>query len=81
MLILDKRKAVEHVMALITTTSDALAEVAVDASAGESPRSHARTYQRVAAYERRTIAPSPAPVRRAERRRRRFTQGAESAPA
>jgi hypothetical protein len=80
MLILDKRKAVEHVMALITTASDASAEVAADASADDAPKVHVRTYQRVAAYERRAAA-APVPVRRAERRRRRFAQGAESAPA
>lgn len=65
MLILDKRKAVELVMAL-TGSSDGLLP-----AAGQ-PRPHARTYHRIATYERRpqAVIASPA-TRRAERRKRR----------
>jgi hypothetical protein len=65
MLILDKQKAVARVVAL---TSGA-AEAASDAPA---VRAHARTYQRIATYERRAHG-AATPLRRSiERRRRRM---------
>lgn len=68
MLILDKRKAVERVMALMA------AAPAADAGE-ETPQPHVRTYHRVAIYERRHPAPPLTPARRAERRRRRGDAG------
>jgi hypothetical protein len=66
MLILDKQKAVERVVALIAGESEA-------ASEGIPPQTHARTYQRIATFERRPYVP-PAPMirRGVERRRRRM---------
>ena len=73
MLILDKQKAVERVVAL---TSGA-AEAAIEPPA--APR-HARTYQRIATYERRPHV-LPASLRRAtERGRRRMPLAVESSP-
>jgi hypothetical protein len=70
MLILDKQKAVERVVALTAGES----EVASDPPA-VAP--HARTYQRIATYERRAH-PAVTPSHRAtERRRRRMRPAAE----
>lgn len=74
MLILDKQRAVERVVALtagvIETPSDAPAV-----------HTHARTYQRIATYERRARV-APAPLRRGvERRRRRMRLLADPSPA
>lgn len=63
MLILDKQKAVARVVALTAGEPHVEAEeTAVHA--------HARTYQRIATYERRAAATLP--LRRLERRRRRM---------
>ena len=64
MLILDKQKAVERVMALT------LREPAV-APEAQPVRAHVRTDHRVATYERRLV-PVDAVPRRGERRRRRM---------
>jgi len=64
MLILDKQKAVERVMALTLRTP-------VVAPEAQPTRLHARTYHRVATYERRFVVADAAP-RRGERRRRRM---------
>ncbi len=73
MLILDKQRAVEHVMALTSTAQPANPEE-------QSERAHARTYHRVAIYERRP-ASSGVPARRAERRRRRMRLFGGASPA
>ena len=77
MLILDKQKAVERIVAL---TSEL-----VVAEPEQSPhvRAHSRGTQRLATYERRPAATEPAPVpeSRGERRRRRLAQTGEAAPA
>lgn len=73
MLILDKQKAVERVMALTSEVT----EVAPDAS---SVRARVRTYQRIATFERRARA--AAPQRRSiERRRRRMRLIGDPSPA
>ncbi len=64
MLILDKQKAVEHVMALTLRTPAVAPEA-------QPARLHARTYHRVATYERRSVVADAVP-RRGERRRRRM---------
>jgi len=74
MLILDKQKAVERMVAL--TTGGAAAEPEQSAV-----RVRGRSYQRVATYERRPAAAAPAPHGRSERRRRRSAQTGEPAPA
>ena len=66
MLILDKQRAVERVVALIVGEPQIEPdEIVVHA--------HARTYQRIATYERRPyVAPTPMMRRSVERRRRRM---------
>ena len=64
MLILDKQKAIERVVALAAGLVDANPEA-------RPARPHARTYHRVATYERRPQAEAVT-LRRAERRRRRI---------
>ena len=74
MLILDKQKAVERMVALTTGSTEAEPE--------QPPvRARGRGYQRVATYERRPAATVPAPHIRGERRRRRLQQSGEPAPA
>ena len=66
MLILDKQRAVERVVALIAGEPQFEAEETV-------VHAHARTYQRIATYERRPyVAPGPMTRRIVERRRRRM---------
>lgn len=72
MLILDKQKAVERVMAL-TQREPAVAPEA------QPERAHVRTYHRVATYERRFAAIDAAP-RRVDRRRRRMRLVIASSP-
>jgi hypothetical protein len=77
MLILDKQKAVERVMAL--TSGE------MEPAPGDGPReasaARVRTYQRIATFERRARA-TPAPLRRSiERRRRRMRLIGGPAPA
>jgi hypothetical protein len=67
MLILDKQKAVERVMALTLGGTDSAPMH--DPSQALSVHSHARTYHRVATYDRTAV---PVPLRRADRRRRRM---------
>ena len=68
MLILDKQKAVERMVALMTGEPDSAPAFGLE----EAPamHSHARTYQRIASYERRAAA--AVPLRKMERRRRRM---------
>ena len=73
MLILDKQKAVERVMAL----TGGVIEVAPESGAVIP---HARTHQRIATYERRVHA-VPASPRRVAERRRRAGQASEQSPA
>ncbi len=68
MLILDKQKAVERMVALSSGEDAAGADQADDEPAAVHAR--ARTYQRIATYERRAAATLP--LRRLERRRRRM---------
>jgi hypothetical protein len=74
MLILDKQKAVERMVALTTGST---------AAEPEQPpvRARGRAHQRVATYERRPAATVPATRSRGERRRRRLEQAGEPAPA
>ncbi len=65
MLILDKQRAVERVVALTAGATETLA----DAPAAHT---HARTYQRIATYERRAHVMLPPLRRGVERRRRRM---------
>lgn len=74
MLILDKQKAVERVVAL----TSAAAEPPPEAPAVHT---HARTYQRIATYERRAHIGVPAARRVIERRRRRMRLLAGPSPA
>ncbi len=78
MLILDKQKAVERVMALTSGVTEATHVYGPrEASA---VRAHVRTYQRIAAFERR--AQAAAPLRRSiERRRRRRRLIGDPSPA
>ena len=74
MLILDKQKAIERVVAL---TAGLVNGVSPEV---EQPRPHARTYQRIATYERRPMAvPIVMGRRSAERRRIRYRTNIESA--
>jgi hypothetical protein len=73
MLILDKQKAVERVMALTSGVTEATPEPS-------AVRAHVRTYQRIATFERR--AQAAAPLRRSiERRRRRRRLIGDPSPA
>ena len=79
MLILDKQKAVERVMALMTTAS---------ATADPEPpvtRSRRRTAQRIATYERRaapeTVAPPAVEAKPMAQKRRRVRPSVGPAPA
>jgi hypothetical protein len=73
MLILDKQRAVERVVALMSGAE----EVAIEPPA---LLPHTRTYQRIATYERRAHA-LPLPLRRAaERKRRRMRLADEPFP-
>ena len=75
MLILDKQKAVERVVALTAGEPQVEAEEAV-------VHAHARTYQRIATYERRPYAaPTPMMRRSIERRRRRMRLVVSVSPA
>jgi hypothetical protein len=67
MLILDKQKAVEHIVALTAGVAETPAE-----QAEQSPRPRARTYHRIAVYERRPPAELLRERRGIERRRRRM---------
>jgi hypothetical protein len=74
MLILDKQRAVERVVALTAGVMEAPADA-------PAVHTHARTYQRIATYERRAHV-TPAPLRRGvERRRRRMRLLAGPSPA
>ena len=74
MLILDKQRAVERVVALTAGAP----ELPIEPSAFAP---HVRTYQRIATYERRAQV-APAPLRRLiERRRRRMRLIAEASLA
>ena len=76
MLILDKQRAVERVVALMSGATEAAPEApAVHAHA------HARTYQRIASYERRAHVGVPPARRVIERRRRRMRLLAGPSPA
>jgi hypothetical protein len=76
MLILDKQKAVERIVALTSVLVAAEPEQS-------SVRERGRGSRRLATYERRPAATEPAPVPegRSERRRRRLAQAGEVAPA
>ena len=76
MLILDKQKAVERVMALTLGDTDS----APLSHLNEAPavHAHARTYHRVATYDRTAV---PVPLRRADRRRRRMRPLERPSPA
>lgn len=69
MLILDKQKAVERVVALTSGAAEAVVEP-------PAASSHTRTYQRVATYERRAQVLAT-PLGR-ERRRRPMRRAADS---
>ena len=77
MLILDKQKAVERMVALTSAST---------AAEPEQPpvRARARSPQRIATYERRpaaaAAAAAPAAAAPGERRRRRLAQASEPAP-
>ena len=77
MLILNKQKAVERIVAL---TSEI---VAAEPEQSPPARARSRGTQRLATYERRLAAtePAPMPEGRGERRRRRLAQTGEVAPA
>lgn len=70
MLILDKQRAVERIVAL--TSAAGLTSAAIEQPA------HARTYQRIATFDRRASAVSAR--RGIERRRRRTRALAEPSP-
>lgn len=74
MLILDKQKAVERVVALTSGVTEAIPEA-------PAVHAHARTYQRIATYERRPHVGVPAARRVIERRRRRMRLLAGPSPA
>ena len=78
MLILDKQKAVERVMALTSGVTEATH--AYGPREPSAVRAHVRTYQRIATFERR--AQAAAPLRRGiERRRRRRRLIGDPSPA
>jgi hypothetical protein len=68
MLILDKQKAVERMVAL--SSGEDVAGWNQPDDEPSSAHRHARTYQRIATYERRAAATLP--LRRLERRKRRL---------
>ena len=74
MLILDKQRAVERVMALMSGATEAAPEA-------PAVHVHARTYQRIATYERRAHVGVPPARRVIERRRRRMRLLAGPSPA
>ena len=78
MLILDKQKAVERVMALTSDVTEAMP--AYGPREASAARARARTYQRIATFERRVHAAPP--LRRSiERRRRRMRLIGDPSPA
>jgi hypothetical protein len=77
MLILDKQKAVERVMAL----TSGVTEATPSGGPQEASAVRVRTYQRIATFERRARA-APAPLRRSiDRRRRRMRLIGDPSPA
>ena len=78
MLILDKQKAVERVMALTSDVTEATP--AYGPQEASAVRGRVRTYQRIATFERRVHA-AAAPRRSIERRRRRMRLIGDPSPA
>jgi hypothetical protein len=74
MLILDKQRAVERVVALT-------AGVIESPASASTVHMHVRTYQRIATYERRAHVMLPPLRRGVERRRRRMRLLADPSPA